>query len=313
LPLGSWGSSEESIRQTIIDFFWQKVPVLVVRMAVRRPAVAGMFYPGTKTALLKSIEEAFRRAGVQSIPRPASDGPRKIVGLLCPHAGYMYSGHVAAAAYAKMAEDGSPQTFVVIGPNHTGLGAPVSVFERGSWETPLGLVQIDEDLAGAIIDACPVAEPDQIGHLAEHSVEVQLPFLQAIYGEARMVPVVMLDQTMSASRELGAAIAKACTALGRDCVIIASSDLTHYEPAETAERKDRAALDAILKLDEEFLYKVISAMSISMCGYGPTAAMLVAAKALGARTAELVRYSHSGETTGDYGAVVGYASAVVRR
>ena len=282
-------------------------------MAVRRPAVAGMFYPGTKAALLRSIEEAFKRVGIQSIPRPASEGPRKIVGLLCPHAGYMYSGHVAASAYAEVAEDGIPQTFVVIGPNHTGLGAPISVFEAGSWETPLGLVHIDEELAGAILDACPLAESDQVGHMAEHSVEVQLPFLQAIYGEVRMVPVVMLDQTMSASRELGMAIAKACKALGRDCVIIASSDLTHYEPAEVAERKDRSALDAILRLDEESLYKAISAMSISMCGYGPTAAMLVAAKALGARTAQLIKYSHSGETTGDYSAVVGYGAAVVRR
>ncbi len=282
-------------------------------MAVRRPAVAGMFYPGTKAALLRSIEEAFKRVGIQSIPRPASEGPRKIVGLLCPHAGYMYSGHVAASAYAEVAEDGIPQTFVVIGPNHTGLGAPISVFEVGSWETPLGLVHIDEELAGAILDACPLAESDQVGHMAEHSVEVQLPFLQAIYGEVRIVPVVMLDQTMSASRELGMAIAKTCKALGRDCVIIASSDLTHYEPAEVAERKDRSALDAILRLDEESLYKAISAMSISMCGYGPTAAMLVAAKALGARTAQLIKYSHSGETTGDYSAVVGYGAAVVRR
>ena len=282
-------------------------------MAVRRPAVAGMFYPGTKAALLRSIEEAFKRVGIQSIPRPASEGPRKIVGLLCPHAGYMYSGHVAASAYAEVAEDGTPQTFVVIGPNHTGLGAPISVFEVGSWETPLGLVHIDEELAGAILDACPLAESDQVGHMAEHSVEVQLPFLQAIYGEVRIVPVVMLDQTMSASRELGMAIAKACKALGRDCVIIASSDLTHYEPAEVAERKDRSALDAILRLDEESLYKAISAMSISMCGYGPTAAMLAAAKALGARTAQLIKYSHSGETTGDYSAVVGYGAAVVRR
>ena len=282
-------------------------------MAVRRPAVAGMFYPGTKAALLRSIEEAFKRVGIQSIPRPVSEGPRKIVGLLCPHAGYMYSGHVAASAYAEVAEDGIPQTFVVIGPNHTGLGAPISVFEAGSWETPLGLVHIDEELAGAILDACPLAESDQVGHMAEHSVEVQFPFLQAIYGEVRMVPVVMLNQTMSASRELGMAIAKACKALGRDCVIIASSDLTHYEPAEVAERKDRSALDAILRLDEESLYKAISTMSISMCGYGPTAAMLVAAKALGARTAQLIKYSHSGETTGDYSAVVGYGAVVVKR
>lgn len=282
-------------------------------MAVRRPAVAGMFYPGTKAALLRSIEEAFKRVGIQSIPRPVSEGPRKIVGLLCPHAGYMYSGHVAASAYAEVAEDGIPQTFVVIGPNHTGLGAPISVFEAGSWETPLGLVHIDEELAGAILDACPLAESDQVGHMAEHSVEVQFPFLQAIYGEVRMVPVVMLNQTMSASRELGMAIAKACKALGRDCVIIASSDLTHYEPAEVAERKDRSALDAILRLDEESLYKAISTMSISMCGYGPTAAMLIAAKALGARTAQLIKYSHSGETTGDYSAVVGYGAVVVRR
>jgi len=282
-------------------------------MAVRRPAVAGMFYPGTKAALLRSIEEAFKRVGIQSIPRPVSEGPRKIVGLLCPHAGYMYSGHVAAFAYAEVAEDGIPQTFVVIGPNHTGLGAPISVFEAGSWETPLGLVHIDEELAEAILDAWPLAESDQVGHMAEHSVEVQFPFLQAIYGEVRMVPVVMLNQTMSASRELGMAIAKACKALGRDCVIIASSDLTHYEPAEVAERKDRSALDAILRLDEESLYKAISTMSISMCGYGPTAAMLIAAKALGARTAQLIKYSHSGETTGDYSAVVGYGAVVVRR
>ncbi len=281
-------------------------------MSVRRPAVAGFFYPAAPSALLRSLEEVFRRAGYAEVPHVAESGPRSIRGAMCPHAGYAYSGHVAAAAYARLAEDGAPDVFVLVGPNHTGLGEMISIYPEGAWETPLGRISVDSELAAEIQENCPLARFDQLAHMKEHSLEVQLPFIQAVFGEAKIVPIAMLDQSPGAAASLGSAIASACSSLGRDCVVIASSDMSHYEPAEIAERKDRKALEAIISMNVEALYEVVSELNISMCGYGPAAAMLIASKLLGAEKAELVTYSHSGETTGDYSAVVGYASVVVR-
>lgn len=281
-------------------------------MSVRRPAVAGFFYPAGPSALLRSLKETFSRAGYAEIPQASESGPRSIRGAMCPHAGYVYSGHVAAAAYAKMAEDGVPDVFVLVGPNHTGLGEAISVYPEGSWETPLGRIPVDSELAAEIQESCPLARFDQLAHLKEHSLEVQLPFIQAVFGEVKIVPIAMLDQSPGAATSLGSAIASACSSLGRDCVVIASSDMSHYEPAEVAERKDKRALEAIISMDVGALYEAISALNISMCGYGPAAAMLVASRLMGAERAELLTYTHSGETTGDYSAVVGYASVVVR-
>jgi len=281
-------------------------------MSLRRPAVAGFFYPASRSALLRSLSESFARAGYQEIPRGEEGGPRSVRGLMSPHAGYVYSGHVAAAAYARLAEDGTPDVFVLVGPNHTGLGEAISIYPDGSWETPLGYAEVDSELAAEIEGSCPLARFDRIAHMKEHSIEVQVPFLQAVFGEVRIVPIAMLDQSPGAASALGSAVAEACSRLGRDCVVIASSDMTHYEPAEMAEAKDRRALDAIVSMDVDALYRAVSEFNISMCGYGPTATMLIASKLMGAQRAELVIYSNSGEMTGDYSAVVGYASVVVR-
>ncbi|MHA1595484.1 MAG: AmmeMemoRadiSam system protein B [Candidatus Baldrarchaeia archaeon] len=274
---------------------------------VRRPYVAGMFYAGDPENLKKQIEGCFlHRLGPQTLPRVNVAGERRILGLVSPHAGYMYSGPVAAHGFLDLATDGRPDLFIIIGPNHSGVGSSISVMSTGEWETPLGRVRIDEDIAKEIIKNSEYASEDDLGHTYEHSVEVQIPFLQYIYGSFEFVPITMLLQTLSAARDLGKAISSAVK--GLNCVIIASTDFTHYEPHNVAMDKDAQAISAILALDERELFSKVDKFRISMCGYGPVAAMLVAVKNMGAKGAKLLKYATSGDITGDLGRVVGYAS-----
>lgn len=280
-------------------------------MKVRRAAVAGYFYEADPEDLKRRIEWCFRHTlGPGRLPSVKEGRVEKILGLVSPHAGYMYSGPVAAHGYLLLAEDGIPDTVIIIGPNHTGLGSGVAIMTEGEWETPLGRVPIDTELAMEIVRKSGVVDIDELAHVREHSVEVQIPFLQYIYGSRfKIVPITMLIQTLEVARELGNAIAD-CIA-DRNVIVIASTDFTHYEPQHVAERKDKLAIDAILKLSAEELYRVVHAEDISMCGYGPTMTLLVAAKRLGAKSATLLKYATSGDITGDYGAVVGYASIAV--
>jgi len=281
-------------------------------MKVRRPWVAGSFYPADPGGLRRSIEECFRhRLGPGTLPRKRGDR-RRIVALISPHAGYIYSGPVAAHGYYHLALDGAPPTFIILGPNHTGLGSPVAMMREGGWETPLGVVEIDGELADAIFKASDIIDVDEMAHLREHSIEVQLPFLQYLYGsDLRFVPISMGLQDLETSRAVGRAIAEA--AGERELVVIASTDLTHYEPQATAERKDRGVIEAILGLDEEGVQRTVRRYGVSMCGYGPVSAAIAAAKGLGAASAELLAYHTSGDVTGDYSAVVGYASIKLTR
>jgi len=280
-------------------------------MKARRPAQAGAFYPRSGEALRSEVERCFtHRLGPGALQR-VSDGPRKIVAMVCPHAGYMYSGPVAAHAYARLALDGKPDRIVILGPNHTGYGSGISVMKDGVWEMPMGGVDIDSELAERIVRSSRIIDVDEQGHRYEHSIEVQLPFLQYLYGSGlRFVPVCMMMQDLETSREVGDAIAAALVDKG---LIIASTDLTHYEPQKSAEKKDMMVIDAITGLDEARLQTVVEAQAVSMCGYGPVMAAVVAAKKLGATKAELLKYATSGDVSGDTSQVVGYASVVLTR
>jgi AmmeMemoRadiSam system protein B len=272
---------------------------------LRHPAVAGYFYHESAEALKQQVREFI-------IP----DAKRvKALGVLSPHAGLMYSGSVAGAVYSSVE---LPDTFVLIGPNHTGLGAPISLMASGQWETPLGTVTIDEPLAAAILAKSSRIHEDTLAHLREHSLEVQLPFIQYFKKKFTIVPIQMLDVRLESCLEVGRAVAGAIEergqgsgVRGQGVLIVASSDMSHYESAETASVKDHKAIDRVLDLDPEGLYHTVKDNGISMCGFGPTVAMLTACKAVGATRAELIKYANSGEASGDYKQVVGYAGIIV--
>ena len=269
-------------------------------MATRQSVVAGRFYPGSAAQLRQTIERLVD-------PQAA---PEDIVGALVPHAGYEYSGAVAGATISRIA---FKETFVVIGPSHTGRGQPFSVFADGGWRTPLGEVAVDGELARRAVALSRYLEEDEVAHLQEHSVEVQLPFLQYFKPDVRIVPVVLASAEVEVYREIGRAIAGAVKETGREVVLLASGDLTHYESQASAEKKDRAGIEAILAFDEELLLRRVRDMDISMCAYAPAATMIAACRELGGGRPELVDYRTSGDATGDYTAVVGYAGIVIPR
>jgi AmmeMemoRadiSam system protein B len=275
---------------------------------IRRPCQAGAFYEGTAEALKKQIENCFlHKFGPGKILEAAEVGPRKIVGLVCPHAGYMYSGPVAAHAYYRLALDGKPDIAVVFGPNHTGYGSGLAVMNEGVWRTPLGDVEVDSETANRIVHKSHIADIDDLAHRFEHSIEVQLPFLQYLYGSKfKIVPICFLMQDLATAKDIGKAVAEALA--GKNAVVIASSDMTHYEPQGSAAKKDMLALKAVEEMDEEKFYSTIEAHGISTCGYGPISALIVAAKVLGAKEAKVLCYKTSGDITGDYSSVVGYAA-----
>jgi len=279
---------------------------------VRPPVVAGQFYAGTKSALLKQIEWCYTHPyGPGKVPK-SQTGPRKVVGLVSPHAGYVYSGPVAAHGFAFIAQDGRPSSIVIVGPNHTGIGSGVSIMTSGKWRTPLGDVEIDKQLASSIKQSSDIIDEDIAAHAGEHSLEVQLPFLQHLFGgKFKMVPICMMIQDEETSEEVGRAIAKA--AAKKDVVLIASTDFTHYEPQQSAVVKNGKAIDKILALDWRGLMRTVEDENISMCGYGPVSVMLKAAGELGAKRAKLLKYATSGETAAPMPEVVGYGSIAVLR
>jgi len=279
-------------------------------LRIRRPTQAGAFYAGSQESLRTQIEQCFKhKLGPGSLPKVADKPLQKIVALVSPHAGYMYSGPVATHGYHRLAQDGKPDIVVLFGPNHTGSGSPLAAMREGVWRTPLGDVEIDTATADLILRASNIIDVDDSAHASEHSIEVQLPFLQFLYGSAfKFVPICFLMQDLQSSREVGLAVAKALE--GKNAVVVASTDMTHYEPQKIAERNDKAAIEAMVTLDEGKLYSTVEAYNISMCGYGPTIAAITAAKGLGAKKAELLCYKTSGDIIGDYSAVVGYASLV---
>ena len=267
---------------------------------LRKPVVSGRFYPGSKAALLADIEKRlpdFRRS------------TEKVLGAVCPHAGYMYSGRTAALTLSKI----SPvDTFIIFGPNHTGLGTEASIMTEGSWQTPLGNVEIDSKTAAGMLSACKFLELDELAHRNEHSIEVQLPFLQYIFKDFKIVPVCLSTGEIKVLEAIGKSAAAAVKQTGGAACIIASSDMTHYESAESAKRKDELAMKKLLALDGAGLAKTVRDNDISMCGWAPAVAMLAAVKELGATEAELVEYTNSAKESGDYEQVVGYAGIIVK-
>jgi AmmeMemoRadiSam system protein B len=275
---------------------------------VRLPCQAGAFYEGTRESLKRQVEDCFlHRLGPGKLPEVAKSGLKHVVGLICPHAGYMFSGPVAAHAYYRLATDGRPDVVVIFGPNHTGYGSALAVMNEGTWRTPLGDVEIDGEIANRIVRESRIVDIDESAHSYEHSIEVQLPFLQYVYGsQFKIVPICFLMQDLSSAKEVGQAVGKVLA--GKNAVVIASSDMTHYQPQQKAAANDKLALEAVEAKDETELFSVIERNHISACGYGPIAALIVAAKGMGGKEAKLLCYKTSGDITGDYSSVVGYAA-----
>jgi AmmeMemoRadiSam system protein B len=265
----------------------------------RSPAVAGQFYYGTAQKLTSQVE--------QYIDKNARK--EKAVGIVAPHAGLVYSGAVAGAVYSSIE---FPKTFILIGPNHTGLGSQISLMESGEWEIPTGTLPVDEKISHRIAMNVPIVTKDSHAHLFEHSLEVQLPFILYISDNVKIVPIVILSATVDECRMLGEGIAKAVREAGYPVVVVASTDMSHYVHDDVAKQLDQKAIDRIVSLDPEGLYEVVARERISMCGNLPVTAMIFAVKALGAQSARLVRYATSAEVSGDYDHVVGYAGIVLR-
>lgn len=261
----------------------------------RKPTVAGQFYPSAREDLRETIR------GLVD-PKPS---PTKAIAVVAPHAGYVYSGPVAGAVFSSVR---IPGICVLLGPSHRGIGSLFAIQARGSWLTPLGESPIDEALAARIAAGSPLVEEDEAAHLAEHSLEVELPFIQYFRPGAAIVPIAVSHLAEYADLEkLGQALALAIREDGREILIVASTDMSHYVSQRTAEKKDMAAVRKVLDLDPPGLFETVVAERISMCGFQPTAAALVAARGLGAVKAELIRYQTSGDASGDYSQVVGYA------
>ena len=266
---------------------------------IRPPAVAGTFYPEDR----ETLEESLRGMTAPSGERVHAHG------IVVPHAGYVYSGHIAGSVYSRLQ---LPDRFIILCPNHTGLGRPLAVMSTGEWETPIGNVAVDEELATRLIELDPDLEEDTRAHTSEHALEVQLPFLQFLTeSEIQFVPITVGTSDLGALERLGESMAQVIDAHSEEILIIASSDMNHYEADAPTRIKDRRAIDRVLELDAKGLYNVVLSEGISMCGFGPATSMLVAANRMGASNAELVRYATSGDIFGDRERVVGYAGIIV--
>ncbi len=266
---------------------------------IRRPAVAGQFYQGEKERLIEQV-------GKYIDPHSAKE---TVSGIVVPHAGFIYSGPVAGAVYSSIK---FPATFVLLGPNHTGLGPGISLMDDCEWEIPVCAFEVDRKLAAKISVNAPQITRDNQAHMFEHSIEVQLPFISYFSNAVKIVPISLLSASLYDCLELAKGIAKAVRSVDYPVVIAASSDMSHYLPDKTARQKDKMAIDKMLEVDAEGLYETVMKEKISMCGVLPVTVMLAAARMLGANSARLIKYATSGEVSGDFDSVVGYAGIVVR-
>jgi hypothetical protein len=265
---------------------------------IRKPAVAGQFYPGSKEALKNAVDE-FLKYDAE---------PVKALGVAAPHAGYIYSGATAGHTFASAV---IPKKCIVLSPNHTGMGAKAAIMTGGEWTTPLGNVPVDTALANSLTTNCDLLDEDTTAHIAEHSLEVQLPFLQERQPDLSFVPITFQHLSFEKCKLIGKAIAKTIKDSGEDILIVASTDMNHYENQTTTLHKDEMAIQSILALDPVKLLNTCGEHGITMCGVIPTSIMLVACKELGATTAKLVEHKTSGDISGDYDSVVGYAGFLV--
>ena len=265
---------------------------------IRPPAVSGRFYPSDAKQLAVEIEKY--TSGV--------DKKLFVRGCVVPHAGYIYSGHVAGAVYSAIE---IPSRCILLGPRHFPGGEALAVISEGSWRTPFGDAQIDTELAAELKDACPLLREDRVAHEREHSLEVQIPFLQKLAADVRFVPVVLATQRYPDLEALGHAVAQVTAAHTEPVLLIASTDMNHYESDAITRVKDNKAIERVLALDPRGLFDTVRSEGITMCGYAATVAMLIAMRDLGAKDAKLIRYATSGDITGDWDEVVGYAGIVI--
>ncbi|CAG1065307.1 hypothetical protein BAC1_00886 [uncultured bacterium] len=264
---------------------------------LRKACVAGRFYPGSKASLAGEVASFL------------AEGPKEdAIAVVCPHAGYMYSGAIAGRAYSMV---NVPDKIILLGPNHTGLGASASVMPSGTWEIPTGRVEVDNKLASLVLASSPLFKSDFEAHIMEHSLEVQLPFIHAVNPNAKIVPVTIMRADVTECEEMGKALARAVSKAAERVLIVVSSDMNHYEPDSATRVKDALAIKRVEALDAKGLLKTAEKEDITMCGLLPAAIAIFAAKALGGREARLVSYATSGETSGDMDAVVGYAAIVI--
>ncbi len=265
---------------------------------LRSPAVAGQFYPGTSDQLRAEVESYLI----------GSEEPQPALMAVCPHAGYVYSGRVTGQVLRRIE---MPRRVILVGPNHRGIGAPVALMSDGAWATPLGEVELDGEMGRALKEQHSVISEDEKAHRFEHSLEVQVPFLQVMRPDILLTPLCLSYLGLDDCLQLGDILARAIESVGEPVLLLASTDMTHYETAKAAEQKDRQALERILALDPEGLFQVVRSQGITMCGVLPTTVCLCAALKLGAKSAELISYTNSGEVSGDYQQVVGYAGAII--
>jgi len=266
---------------------------------IRQPAVANQFYPGDERSLKRELSARIKEGQKKE----------KVVAIISPHAGYMYSGDVAGSVFS-VAE--IPKDIIVMGPNHHGLGSPYAIMAQGTWQMPGGEVPINEELAALLIEESRHLKADAQAHLHEHSIEVQLPFAQYVMPGVALVPLVLGRADYGICEEIGAAIARALKSYGKPVVLIASTDMTHYESQQSAKQKDQLAIDRITAMDPAGLLDTVTRNNITMCGVVPTTITLIAAKEMGATKARLIQYATSGDVSGDYSYVVGYAGFIIQ-
>lgn len=279
---------------------------------IRQPAVAGYFYPLQEHALRQAIEDAFLSPlGPGALPEINPSGPRRLLGAIVPHAGYPYSAPGAAWAFADIARDGRPAAVVLLGVNHRGFGAPLAMSHAAGWRTPLGVAPIATEIGRRLRELDPDITLDTLAHAQEHSIEVEVPFLQYLFGEAPILPILIGHAAQEKVLALGHALGR--LAQEHDLLIMASTDFSHYVSHQVAQQQDRLALDAIAAIQPETLLEVVQRHAITMCGVLPVAALLTAARALDAGPASILHYHTSGDVTGDRKEVVGYGTAVIYR
>ena len=281
---------------------------------IRKPAVAGSFYPDNPNALKKIIEDCFLDdAGVGELPELAEfNGVDYPINIMVPHAGYQYSGAIASHGYCNLVQKGFPEVFIILSPNHTGFGSEISVFNEGEWITPLGNVVVDCDFANSIISNSDIASADFSAHIHEHSIEVQLPFLQYFSNDFKIVPITMGSQTFTASTDLAKAIFEAAKELNKSYAVIASTDLSHFNNQEKANKVDGFVLEDIEEMNEFKLFEEVIQYNITMCGYGPVMTAILVSKMSDKNSCEILAYRTSGDVTGDFTSVVGYASGIFK-
>ncbi|WP_298501689.1 AmmeMemoRadiSam system protein B [uncultured Methanobrevibacter sp.] len=281
---------------------------------LRKPAVAGAFYPASPEILVKTIENCFLDDfGVGEIPElnkfEGSDYP---LNIMVPHAGYQYSGAIATHSYCKLVQNGFPEVFIILSPNHTGFGSEISVFNDGQWVTPLGSVNVDGEFADAIIAESDIAAADYAAHTHEHSIEVQLPFLQYFSDDFKIVPITMGTQSFAASNDLAKSIVEVSKKLNKSYCVIASTDLSHFNNQEKANKVDGFVLEDIAEMNEFKLFEEVIQYNITMCGYGPVMTTILVSKMTDKTDCEILAYGTSGDVTGDFTSVVGYASGIFK-